>query len=131
VAGHFPIGILDSHLHESIRRESHLFDGVGSVVLEHVCLNVVLSDEVLIEHDGIGDVSVRFGIKFERDSLRSLSLDASTILRLGNLSECFGQDSADYSSINESMLGNEASSTVSENNELTGLVEPSVRSVAQ
>jgi len=131
VAGHFPIGILDRHLHESIRRESHLFDGIGSVVFKHICLNVVLSDEVLIEHDGIGDVSVRFGIKLERNSLRSLSLDASIILRLGKLSECFGQDSADYSSINESMLGNEASSTVSENNELTGLVEPSVRTIAQ
>jgi len=121
---------MDSHLYESIRRESHLFDGIGSVVFKHVCMNVVLSDEVLIENDGIGDVSVRFGIKFERDSLRSLSLDASTILRLGNLSECFRQDSAEYSSINESMLGNETRSTVSENNELTGLVEPSVRSIA-
>lgn len=117
-------------MHKSIGGESHLFNSVGSVVLEHVCLNLVLSDEVLIENYGIGDITVRFGVKFECDSLWGLNLDASTILRLRNLSECFGQDSADYSSINESMLSNETSSAVSKNNKLTGLVEPSVCTIA-
>jgi len=117
-------------LHEGIGRESHLFDRVGSVVLEHVCLDVVLGDEVLIENYGIRYVTVRFGVKFERDSLWDLNLDASLILWLSDLCECLGQDSADYGSINESMLGNETSSAVSKNNELAGLVEPPVCSIA-
>lgn len=100
MASHLPVSILDRHLHEGIGGEAHLLDGVGSVVLEYVRLDVVLGDEVLVEHNGIGDVSVRFSVKFESDSLWSFDLNASSILRLRNLSECFGQDSADDCRIN-------------------------------
>ena len=72
MARHLPVSVLNGHLHEGIWREPKLLDFCRPESSELQSVNMVLSDEVVIELNGLSDGLVVLFIKRELHSLRVL-----------------------------------------------------------